>query len=88
MAFVTGVRTFGFYMGAGEEFGGLLAGWDSRSRMVINAENSHFYLLWPTNTVWLPWDLRDCLFTVRVGPDFPFANGLFTNHSTFKPSSP
>src|SRR5258708_18511956 len=45
IAFVTGVRTLGFQLGAGEDFGGLVAGWDSRSRIVINSENSHFYLL-------------------------------------------
>jgi hypothetical protein len=74
MAFVTGVRTLGLNLGAGEDFAGLAAGWDSRSRLVIKTEDSQFYLLWPTNTIW-PGHLKN-LFSVRVGPDFPFTNDV------------
>jgi len=88
MAFVTGIRTFGLHLGGGEDFGGLVVGWDSRSRMVISSENSHFYLLWPTNTIWLPWDLRDRLFTVRVGTNSPFINGELITHSKVNQPSP
>jgi hypothetical protein len=88
MAFATGVRTLGLHVGAGEEFGGLVAGWDSRSRMVIASEHAHFCLFWPTNAIWLPWDLRERFFTVRVGPDFPFTNSTFTPNSTTKSPTP
>jgi hypothetical protein len=74
VAFVTGVRTFGLNFGVGEDFGGLGAGWDSRSRVIIKAEDAQFYLLWPSNSIWLPWNLKD-VFTLRVGTNFPhFAN--------------
>src|SRR5262245_51796638 len=32
MALVTGVRTLGLSLGAGEDFAGVVAGWDSRAR--------------------------------------------------------
>jgi hypothetical protein len=76
IAFVTGVRTAGLNFGAGSEFAGIGAGWDSRSRLIIRAEGAEFFLLWPTNTVRLPQDLKD-FFTVRVGSDCPFTNGIF-----------
>jgi len=78
-AFVTGVRTLGFSMGAGQEFAGLAAGWDSRSRVIIAAENAEFCLLWPSNTIWLPRDLQD-LFTLRLGE--PPTNFLFQSTPT------
>jgi hypothetical protein len=87
VAFVTGVRTAGLNLGVGSEFSGVAAGWDSRSRIIIRSEDSEFYLLWPTNTVRLPQDLKD-VFTVRVGTDCPFTNGIVgvpipgTNHSS------
>lgn len=88
MAFVTGTRNFGIQLSVGEDFGGLVAGWDSRSRMVIHGDNAHFSLLWPTNAIWLPWDLQDRLFTVRVGPDFPFTNNMAITQSTVEPVHP
>ena len=75
VAFVTGVRTAGLNLGVGSEFAGVVAGWDSRSRIIIRSEDSEFYLLWPTNAVRLPQDLKD-IFTVRVGTDCPFTNGI------------
>lgn len=77
MAYVTGVRTLGVNVGAGSEFGGVAAGWDSRSRIVIRQPDSAFYILWPTNSVWLPEDLSR-LFNLRIGPEFPHANGCDT----------
>ena len=88
MAFVTGTRTLGLNLGVGDDFGGLAAGWDSHSRVVIAAEDSHFYLLWPTNGIWLPKELKDHLFTVRVGPDFPFTDGTFNTDSKVKQTNP
>jgi hypothetical protein len=88
VAFVTGIRTLGAHLGAGEDFAGIAAGWDSRSRLVIAAEDAHFYLLWPTNTVRLPQALKDRLFTVRVGPDFPFTNGWFVTKPNADPPNP
>lgn len=79
IAYVTGVRTLGLNLGAGQEFAGLAAGWDSRSRVVIVAENAHFCLLWPTNTIWWPYGLRD-LFTLRIGD--PPTNFLFQSTTT------
>jgi hypothetical protein len=81
MAFATGAHTLGLGLGCGDDYGGLLLGWDCRSRMIIRTEDSHFYLLWPTNTCWLPWDLKERFFTVRVGPELPFTNGLFVSNS-------
>ena len=46
-------------------------GWDSRSRVVIKADDASFYLLWPSNMVRLPQGLKD-LFTIRIGTNFPF----------------
>lgn len=76
-AFVTGNQTLGLSLGTGPDHFGFAAGWDSRSRLNVIAPDTSFYLLWPTNSIWLPWQLRD-LFTVRVGPDFPFTNGVQT----------
>ena len=86
MAFVTGARTAGLSFGFGQEFTGLTAGLDARSRLVIKNEESQFALVWPTNSIWLPNELRD-LFTVRVGPDFPLTNGVHTDpDSTHTPN--
>lgn len=81
MAYVTGVRTLGLSLGAGQEFAGLAVGWDSRSRVVIAAEDAQFCLLWPSNTLWLTGGLQD-LFTLRLGD--PPTNFLF---QTSPPSS-
>lgn len=70
VAFVTGVRTLGLNLGAGEEYAGVTAGWDSRFRVIIKQEDSSFCLLWPTNSIWLPQDLKD-IFTIRVGTNCP-----------------
>ncbi|MHB8522851.1 MAG: hypothetical protein ACYDH9_19115 [Limisphaerales bacterium] len=88
VAFVTGVRTLGLNFGAGDDFAGVAAGWDSRSRLVITAKDSHFYLLWPTNTIWLPKALSDHFFNVRVGPDFPFTNGACMTNSKVNQPTP
>jgi hypothetical protein len=79
VAVATGVNTLGLGVGAGEDFAGIAAGWDSRSRLLIKQEDSSFYLLWPTNTTCMPHPIRD-FFTVRVGPDFPFTNGIFNSN--------
>jgi hypothetical protein len=71
MAYVTGTRNAGLQLGAGSEFAGLAAGWDSRSRITIKTENSHFSLLWPTNALWLPGGLKD-FFNLYIGTNFPF----------------
>lgn len=83
VAFVTGVRTLGLNLGAGQDFAGLAAGWNSRSRVIIADEEAEFCLLWPTNSLWLPRGLKDPLFTLRLG-DAP-TNLLF---QTTPPSSP
>jgi hypothetical protein len=75
MAFVTGARTAGLSFGFGQDFTGLTAGLDARSRLIIKNEESQFALVWPTNSIWLPNELRD-LFTVRVGSNFPLTNGV------------
>ena len=71
LAYVTGVQVAGLNLGAGNDFAGISAGWDSRSRVIIQQENSQFYLLWPTNSLRLPQDFKD-LFTIRIGTNFPF----------------
>ena len=71
LAFVTGVRTLGLNLATGEDFAGIAAGWDSRSRVIIKQNDASFYLLWPTNTIRLPQDIKD-FFTVRIGTNFPF----------------
>ena len=71
VAYVTGVRTLGLNLGAGEDYTGASAGWDSRSRVVIKQGDASFYLLWPANTIRLPRDLQN-LFTVRIGTNCPF----------------
>lgn len=71
IAFVTGVRTLGFTVGAGDDYRGFSAGWDSRSRLVITSEDAQFSLIWPTNSLRLPNDLKD-LFTVYVKTNFPW----------------
>lgn len=70
VAFVTGVRTLGLNLSAGEQSSGLSMGWDARSRVIIRADDAQFYLLWPSNSIWLPWALND-VFTIRVGTNFP-----------------
>jgi len=87
MAFVTGTRTLGLRVGGGEDFAGLSAGWDARSRLTIKTEDSSFYLLWPNNSIWLPRGLKD-LFTCRVGPDFPFPNSASNPNPEPKETSP
>lgn len=70
VAFVTGVRTLGLNLGVGGDFGGVAAGWDARSRVVVRAPDACFCLMWPTNAVHWPGGLQD-LFTVRVGTNLP-----------------
>ncbi len=70
IAFVTGVRTLGLNLGFGEDFGGVAAGWDARSRVVIRAPDAHFCLVWPTNAAHWPGALQN-LFAVRVGTNLP-----------------
>lgn len=69
-AFVTGTSILGLSLGAGEEFAGIAAGWDSRSRIVIKQRNSSFCLLWPTNSTPLPFGIRN-VFSVRIGTNLP-----------------
>lgn len=78
MAFTTGVQNIGVSLLAGSEQAGIIAGFDSRSRVTIKSDSSQFYLLWPSNTLWLPRDLQN-LFTIRVGPEFPHTNGWFVS---------
>src|SRR5262245_14630419 len=58
VAFVTGQQTLGLSLAAGRERGGLVAGWDSNSRVMITAEDAQFHLMWPSNSIRLPWDLQ------------------------------
>jgi hypothetical protein len=70
IAFVTSVRTLGLNLGIGEDFSGVAAGWDARSRVVIRAPDACFSLVWPTNAVHWPGGLQN-FFTVRVGTNLP-----------------
>lgn len=78
MAFTTRVQNLGVSVLAGPEQAGIIAGFDSRSRVIIKNDSSHFYVLWPSNTVRLPRDLQN-LFNIRVGPEFPHTNGWFVS---------
>ena len=71
MAYVTGTRNLGLQLGAGSDFAGISAGWDSRSRIIIKSEDAYFSLMWPTNSIWLPFGLGG-FFNVYVGTNFPF----------------
>lgn len=70
IAFVTGHRNLGVQLGGGSDFSGISAGWDSRSRVIIKGSDASFSLLWPTNSIWLPTDIKN-LFDVYVGTNFP-----------------
>jgi hypothetical protein len=69
ISYITGTKTMGLTFGAGSEFSGLAAGWNSQSRIIVG-NGASFYVVWPTNTIWLPQDLKD-LFTVNVGNGLP-----------------
>lgn len=87
MAYALRTQTLGLNLGAGQEFAGVAAGWDCRSRVIIKTEDSSFYLLWPTNALWLPGHMKS-LFNVRVGPEFPFTNSVATPESNPQQPSP
>lgn len=70
MAYVTSVGTCGLSFGWGQEFSGLTAGWDSRSRLIIRQDGACFGFIWPTNSIWMPWDTRG-LFSLRLTTNFP-----------------
>lgn len=80
MAYATGTQTLGFSLGAGEDDAGVGAGWNSRSRLTIKAEDSSFYLIWPTNSLWLPRELKS-FFNVRVGSDPVFTQSPLLNQT-------
>ena len=80
MAYATGTQTLGLSLGAGEDYAGVGAGWTSRSRLTIKAEDSSFYLIWPTNCLRLPRELKS-FFNVRVGPDPIFIQSPFLNQT-------
>lgn len=80
MAYATGTHTLGFSLGAGEDDAGVGAGWNSRSRLTIKAEDSSFYLIWPTNSLRLPRELKS-FFNVRVGPDPIFTQSPLLNQT-------
>ena len=80
MAYATGTQTLGFSLGAGEDDAGVGAGWNSRSRLTIKAEDSSFYLIWPTNSLRLPRELKS-FFNVRVGPDPVFTQAPFLSQT-------
>ncbi len=66
IAFVTDFRTRGLNLGFGEDFSGVAAGWDARSRAVIRAPDAHFCLIWPANI--LRWSGLD-FFTKNLLQD-------------------
>lgn len=70
IACVTGTSILGLNLGAGGDFEGFTAGWDSRSRVVIKQDSASFYLLWPTNATLTPLGLKNP-FIVRIGTNFP-----------------
>lgn len=72
LAYATGVRSLGVQVGAGRDLMGVTAGWSSRSRLTIKAENSSFSIAWPTNSIWLPGISSD-FFNTRIGTNFPHA---------------
>jgi hypothetical protein len=80
MAYATGTQTLGFSLGAGEDDAGVGAGWNSRSRLTIKAEDSSFYLIWPTNSLRLPRELKS-FFNVRVGHDPIFTQSPLLNQT-------
>ena len=71
MAVLTSVQTLGLSVGAGQDYGGVTAGWDSRSRLLIADPNgASFCFLWPSNSLGMSWSGRN-LFNLRIGTNLP-----------------
>ena len=70
MAFVTSVSTFGLSIGAGQDYGGISVGWDSRERLIVKQDDASFCFIWPTNSIWMPWDAQG-FFSLRVTTNLP-----------------
>lgn len=69
-AVLTSVQALGVAVGAGQDYGGVTLGWDSRSRLLIKSEGASFCLLWPSNAASMSWGGPN-LFKLRITTNFP-----------------
>jgi len=76
-AVITQIQTFGVQVGIDQTFGGVTAGWDSRTRVILDPEGANFGMLWPTNSFWMPFNLNK-YFTFNLTTN-PFQLNLTTN---------
>ena len=87
VAYITGVRSLGLNLSTGSEDFGIGAGWDSRSRVIIKQDSAEFAVMWPTNVLWLPRDVKD-FFNIAVTNKCPPAVLHQRDELKTQPSAP